>query len=481
MMVGATLVVLLLWCSASVGVETGRPRYHNTVEMEAALRAVADACPDVTRLYSIGTSEEGRELWVLEISDNPGQHEPGEPEFRYTANIHGNEVLGRELLLYLANYLCSRYQAADSRVTRLVDETRIHLIPSLNPDGYEKAAELGHQSYRTSSAHGDYGRYNTRGVNLYRDFPGLGKVLFTNRNNNHKVQNNHLRIPDSYWSRQIANETKAFLKWAETYPFVLGANLHGGSLVAVYPFDLGQNPADLSSYSATADDELYRHLAGTYARAHPTMAKCGARVTCDNLNTTCNGGIKNGASWFSVPGSLLDYSYLGTNAMEVALELGCDKFPAPDELPRLWDDNREPLLSYLEQVHIGIKGFVRNNKGHVMPGAAISVQGIQHDITTAKDGDYWRLLVPGTYRVTAYWKSYEETKTCEVTRDGPATTCDFTLHTDLTSDMHSFLKNNIPDVEASTSGVAGQYQPCAAIAAYLITSTVTILYTILGQ
>ncbi|XP_078678786.1 carboxypeptidase D-like [Branchiostoma floridae x Branchiostoma belcheri] len=479
MRVGVSLLALLLWCSASVGVEIGR--YHNTAEMESALRAVADACPDVTRLYSIGTSEEGRELWVLEVSDNPGRHEPGEPEFRYIGNMHGNEAAGRELLLNLADHLCSRYRAGDARVTKLVDGTRIHLIPSLNPDGFEMAAQLGHQSYRTSSAHGDYGRYNTRGVNLYRDFPVLGNVLFTNRNNNHKVQNNHLRIPESYWLRKVANETMAFLEWAESYPFVLGANLHGGSLVAVYPFDLGQNPADLSSYSATADDELYRHLAGTYARAHPDMARCGARVTCDNLNTTCNGGIKNGANWFSVPGSVLDYSYLGTNALEVALELGCDKFPAPEELPRLWDDNREPLLAYMEQVHIGIKGFVRNNKGHVMPGATISVQGIQHDITTAEDGDYWRLLVPGTYTVTAYWDRYEDTKICQVTADGPATTCDFTLHTDLTSDIHSFQKNNIPHVEASKSGVTVQYQPCAVIAAYVITSTVTILYTILGQ
>ncbi|XP_019624896.1 PREDICTED: carboxypeptidase E-like [Branchiostoma belcheri] len=84
----------------------------------------------------------------------------------------------------------------------------------------------------------------------------------------------------------------------------------------------------------------------------------------------------------SVFSAVLDYSYLGTNALEVALELGCDKFPAPEELPRLWDDNREPLLAYMEQVHIGIKGFVRNNKGHAMPGATISVQGIQHDIIT---------------------------------------------------------------------------------------------------
>ena len=64
---------------------------------------------------------------------------PGKPAVKYIGNMHGNEVLGRELLLQLAVFLCERYLAADQLVTLLLRHTRILLLPALNPDGREVA------------------------------------------------------------------------------------------------------------------------------------------------------------------------------------------------------------------------------------------------------------------------------------------------------------------------------------------------------
>lgn len=45
-----------------------------------------------------------------------------------------------------------------------------------------------------------------------------------------------------------------------------------------------------------------------------------------------------------------DFSYLHTNCFEVTVELSCDKFPHESELPQEWENNKDALLTYLEQV-----------------------------------------------------------------------------------------------------------------------------------
>ena len=81
---------------------------------------------------------------------------------KLVANMHGNEVSGRETLLDLAIYLLHNYGRLN-RVTKLVDNTDIHILPTLNPDGFARA-ERG-------DCYPGPGRPNANGVDLNRDFP----------------------------------------------------------------------------------------------------------------------------------------------------------------------------------------------------------------------------------------------------------------------------------------------------------------------
>ena len=98
--------------------------------------------------------------------------------------MHGNEVLGRELLLKLADYLCEQYLAGDIDIMRLVSFTRIHLLPSMNPDGWQLATETGARDYLV-------GRTNNHSVDLNRNFPDLDRIMFGNEQA-HIDHNNHL-------------------------------------------------------------------------------------------------------------------------------------------------------------------------------------------------------------------------------------------------------------------------------------------------
>lgn len=59
--------------------------HHNYVKMEKVLQDLAASYPDITRLYSIGKSVEERELYVLEITKDPGKHIPG--KYMYILSI----------------------------------------------------------------------------------------------------------------------------------------------------------------------------------------------------------------------------------------------------------------------------------------------------------------------------------------------------------------------------------------------------------
>lgn len=181
--------------------------YYNYELLTTFLRNMTETYPQISKLHSIGKSVEGRDLWAIEISDAIDTVELSEPKFKYVGNMHGNEVVSRQILIYLIQHLLENYQK-DDRVTKLVDSVDIFIMPSMNPDGFEKASE--------GDCNGIKGRNNAKNEDLNRNFP-----------DQYDLSSGH----------NIQPETKALIDWIENTNFILSANLHGGSVVASYPWD----------------------------------------------------------------------------------------------------------------------------------------------------------------------------------------------------------------------------------------------------
>lgn len=113
-------------------------RYHNSDEAVGLLKQLSTAFPDLTKLTSIGKSYQGKDLWVLELTNRKVKSPEEKPGYYVDGGIHAGEFTGSEQVLYLAWYLCVNY-GKNPEVTRLVDTRTLYLRPKFNPDGSDYA------------------------------------------------------------------------------------------------------------------------------------------------------------------------------------------------------------------------------------------------------------------------------------------------------------------------------------------------------
>ncbi|XP_076015873.1 carboxypeptidase M isoform X2 [Genypterus blacodes] len=353
-------------------------RYHDNREMEQYLQQVSSSNPDITHLYSIG-----QQLWVLVLGLSPAHHVVGVPEFKYVGNMHGNEVLGRVLLLQLIDHLVEDYRDDQLWAQQLINSTRIHILPTMNPDGFDDA---------DTHCHYIQGRFNHNGVDLNRNFPDPFNGL--------RKEQQHLD------EQKQEAEVQAVIAWLRTESFVLSANLHGGALVASYPYDNANGGSELvGRASISPDNDVFVHLAKVYAQSHASMHR---GVSCYG-GGAFQDGITNGYEWYPLSGGMQDYNYVWAQCLELTLEVSCCKFPPESELPDMWRDNRDALIHYILQVHLGVKGRVFDSSRMAVKNALVEVKG-RHNLCpfrTDGHGEYYRLLLPGNYSFTVTYPGHE--------------------------------------------------------------------------
>lgn len=311
--------------------------------------------PELCIVENIGNSIEGREILFAKISDNVNTAED-EPEFMYSSTMHGNELIGFNLMLRLIDHLLSNY-GSNPQITDLVNNVEIWINPLSNPDGTYHG---GNDTVWDSQ------RYNANDVDLNRNFPD-------------PEDGEH---PDG---NEWQPENIIMMNFAANHNFVLSSNLHSGAEVVNYPWDTWQH--------LSADDDWWQEVSHTYADAAQDNSPYG-------YMNGFNDGITNGYAWYTISGGRQDYMNYFHRCREMTLELSNEMLIPEDELEDYWNYNRESLLLYMEECLYGIRGLVKDQNDE--PVSAV-VHVVDHDqdnsevFTDAEFGNYHRMLFPGTY------------------------------------------------------------------------------------
>ncbi|MDT8414224.1 MAG: M14 family metallopeptidase [Flavobacteriaceae bacterium] len=114
-------------------VEVSWNRYYTYDGVADVLQKIAKAYPDLTRLESIGKSVEGRDMWLLTISDFKTGNPDKKPAMYIDGNIHSNEIQGTEFSLYTAWYLTEMFGQLEF-IKELLQDKTFYIVPTINPD-----------------------------------------------------------------------------------------------------------------------------------------------------------------------------------------------------------------------------------------------------------------------------------------------------------------------------------------------------------
>ncbi|QNJ98728.1 M14 family zinc carboxypeptidase [Constantimarinum furrinae] len=109
--------------------------FYTLAEMEAKLDEMKANFPNlITTKTSIGTTEEGRSIWMVKISDNPDVDE-AEAAVYFDGLHHAREPSAMAVTINYMFWLLENY-ATDPAVQYLVDNRELYFVPVVNPDGY---------------------------------------------------------------------------------------------------------------------------------------------------------------------------------------------------------------------------------------------------------------------------------------------------------------------------------------------------------
>ena len=171
-------------------------QFYRDAELTRLLHDYAAAVPQLVQVRSIGKSHEGRDIWLLVLTNTATGADTDKPAFWVDGNIHAAELTASTACLYWLHTLVSGYDSAEDKdrgIRELLDSRVVYMVPRLNPDGAELALADRPRHIRSSTRPYPYDENPVEGLNV-QDVDGDGRML-------------SMRVPDPHgtWKQHAAD------------------------------------------------------------------------------------------------------------------------------------------------------------------------------------------------------------------------------------------------------------------------------------
>jgi hypothetical protein len=255
-------------------------RFYRHEELTAFLEAWSTARPDLVQLESIGRSWEGRDIWLVTLTNAATGPALEKPALLVEGNVHAVEWTGGVAALNVIQRL-ARDHGSDERVTHLLDTRCLYVVPRLNPDGVEHALRGGRYIRSTVRPYPEA----AQGPGLREgDVDGDGRFLFMrvrDPDGPFKLHPDEPRLlvprePDEYGGDYYRLLPEGELEGYDGATIAVAEPPEGIDLGANFPGDRSKDPESSSPGPFPGSEpEIAAYLAAVRARPNIT-----AYITC---------------------------------------------------------------------------------------------------------------------------------------------------------------------------------------------------------
>lgn len=291
--------------------------YRSVPQVVELLHSYNTAYPDITKLESIGTSWEGRDVWALKISDNAIEDEE-EPACLVMGAHHAREWISYEVPLALIERLLTGY-GSDEALTTLVNEREIWIVPMVNPDGVNHS----HVEYTMW-------RKNRRPAPEHSALRWGSSKIGVDPNRNYSYQwggagTSSYPGSDTYKGPEAFSEpeTSAIKDLTLRENFTTSTSFHSYSELVLYPFGYAYDVPN-------PHEPVFKELAEAMAQFNGYEAM-------------------NSADLYPAAGDSEDWLYGEAGVFSMLIELAKRFVPSDSLVPGICEDNVNAALYQIEQ------------------------------------------------------------------------------------------------------------------------------------